>query len=44
MSSFYCELCGAACLDSERGYITGCEHYPADIEPSDESRNEEVKP
>jgi hypothetical protein len=32
MSSFNCEVCGAACLDSPRGYTTGCEHYPADVE------------
>ena len=32
MSSFYCEKCGAPCLDSEIGYTTGCEHYPADID------------
>ena len=32
MSSFYCEKCGALCSDSEIGYTTGCEHYPADID------------
>lgn len=31
MSSFYCEHCGALCSDTERGYVTGCKHYPADI-------------
>ena len=34
MSNFNCEHCGAACIDSPRGYVTGCEHYPADIPPS----------
>lgn len=28
MSSFTCEICGAQILDTEKGYITGCEHYP----------------
>jgi hypothetical protein len=28
MSNFYCEHCGKAICDSNRGYITGCEHYP----------------
>lgn len=30
MSSFACEKCGKNCHDTEVGYITGCEHYPAD--------------
>lgn len=33
MSNFQCEHCGAICCDSERGYTTGCEHYPPDIGP-----------
>ena len=28
MSSFICEYCGEHILDSEKGYITGCKHYP----------------
>lgn len=28
MSNFVCEICGAACIDSPEGYVTGCEHYP----------------
>ncbi|MFA5753366.1 MAG: hypothetical protein WC910_09880 [Bacteroidales bacterium] len=32
MSSFYCEHCGALCSDTPRGYVTGCEHYPVDVE------------
>jgi len=28
MSSFICEKCNAKILDTELGYITGCEHYP----------------
>lgn len=28
MSSFKCDKCGADCIDSPNGYITGCEHYP----------------
>ena len=31
MSNFYCPECGALCLDSPRGYTTGCKHYPPDI-------------
>jgi hypothetical protein len=31
MSSFQCEKCGTACIDTDRGYITGCEHYPVDV-------------
>ena len=31
MSNFICEKCGTHCIDSPEGYITGCEHYPADI-------------
>lgn len=31
MSNFKCEKCGADCLDSDRGYTTGCEHYPPDL-------------
>lgn len=30
MSSFCCPKCGAYCLDTERGYITGCRHFPPD--------------
>lgn len=28
MSNFYCDKCGKAIIDSPRGYITGCIHYP----------------
>jgi len=31
MSNFICEKCGKAVYDSPDGYVTGCEHYPADI-------------
>jgi len=31
MSNFECEKCGTICYDTPSGYITGCEHYPADI-------------
>jgi hypothetical protein len=31
MSNFQCEKCGTICYDTPRGYITGCEHYPADL-------------
>ena len=32
MSNFVCEKCGKQCIDSPFGYITGCEHYPTDIQ------------
>lgn len=28
MSSFQCQECGAAIIDSPLGYITSCQHYP----------------
>jgi len=28
MSSFTCEYCGTDIIDTDAGYITGCEHYP----------------
>lgn len=28
MSSFICEYCGTHIIDTDKGYITGCEHYP----------------
>lgn len=28
MSNFKCEKCGAEIIDSEVGYVSGCEHYP----------------
>jgi len=31
MSNFQCEKCGTVCYDTPNGYITGCEHYPADL-------------
>lgn len=30
MSSFICEHCGTAIIDSDTGYVTGCEHYPVE--------------
>lgn len=32
MSNFICEHCGTECLDTQEGYVTGCEHYPVDAE------------
>jgi len=32
MSSFVCKKCGIECIDSPLGYITGCKHYPADMQ------------
>ncbi len=25
-----CDQCGAVCIDTSIGYVTGCEHYPPD--------------
>lgn len=30
MSNFICDKCGKSCIDSPKGYVSGCEHYPAD--------------
>jgi len=38
MSNFICDQCGKTCTDSPRGYVTGCEHYPADIAPDEFGR------
>lgn len=35
MSSFACEKCGAIISDSPKGYVTGCEHYPKESNPTD---------
>lgn len=28
MSNFNCEYCGKPIIDTPRGHVTGCEHYP----------------
>jgi hypothetical protein len=33
MSNFVCAKCGVVCVDSDRGYVSGCEHYPPDVKP-----------
>lgn len=35
MSSFLCDKCGASCIDTPRGYIAGCKHYPSDFKRTD---------
>ena len=30
MSSFNCGKCNAQLIDTHKGYVTGCKHYPAD--------------
>jgi len=42
MSNFKCEKCGTACYDTPNGYITGCEHYPADLIFVSLTKREEV--
>lgn len=32
MSNFNCEKCGKLCIDSPLGCITGCEHYPPEMQ------------
>tara|TARA_R110002051_G_C8434973_1_gene454050 strand:+ start:94 stop:387 length:294 start_codon:yes stop_codon:yes gene_type:complete len=43
MSNFQCEKCGTVCYDTPNGYITGCEHYPADIRYIDVPKYHEGK-
>jgi hypothetical protein len=31
VSHFACPICKTICYDTPDGYVTGCEHYPADI-------------
>lgn len=31
MSNFVCDKCGKYCIDSVIGFVSGCEHYPADV-------------
>lgn len=33
MSNFTCEHCASPVLDSPKGYVTGCEHYPIPNKP-----------
>ena len=36
MSNFYCEKCGVAVTEGKDGrYVTGCEHYPADVKENE---------
>ncbi len=30
MSSFLCPECGAEIVDSDQGFVTGCEHWPVE--------------
>jgi 4-hydroxybenzoate polyprenyltransferase len=32
MSNFICDKCGKECINSQDGYVTGCEHYPKDMQ------------
>ena len=32
MSNFICDKCKKICYDTKRGYVTGCKHYPPDID------------
>lgn len=32
MSNFICDKCGTECIDSPIGFVTGCDHYPADVQ------------
>jgi len=38
MSNFKCPECGTDCIDSTNGYITGCEHFPADAQPAPDEK------
>ena len=43
MSSFYCEKCGTAIIDSPNGYITGCEHYPTALQAENKRLREALE-
>lgn len=43
MSHFQCEKCGKICYDTPNGYITGCEHYPAELKAVDKPKKKEKK-
>jgi len=43
MSNFTCEKCGVDILDSPRGYITACEHYPLCVKPNEKERKPAIK-
>lgn len=42
MSNFICDKCGTECVDSPRGYVTGCEHYPADVREIPEAEKQQI--
>ena len=42
MSHFHCEHCGLLIIDSDRGYINGCDHYKPDVPEDKLSRREKV--
>jgi len=35
MSNFYCEKCGSVIIDTPKGFVTECEHYPLEPEIKD---------
>ena len=42
MATQYCEQCGMLCIDSPRGRISGCYHYPVDVPFAKLSRREKM--
>ena len=40
-STRFCPECGMLLIDSGPGYITGCDHHPAEIEFNDMTRREQ---
>ena len=42
MATQYCEQCGMLLIDSPRGRISGCYHYPSDVAFERLSRREKM--
>ena len=40
MRTTHCEICGMLRIYTDRGYISGCDHYPADVSEAKLSRRE----
>ena len=44
MSNFLCEHCGKPIIDSPRGYVTECKHYPLRKEEKMAVKKKAAKP
>jgi hypothetical protein len=43
MSSFLCDKCGAAIIDTDKGYVTECVHYPLPVGHGPQKRPASVR-